>query len=114
MIQITDEILNKYLDGELSVEEVKQIKSALHNSDELQRKYNALKLVHDSLSSFKEDEVSPGFTEKLMKQLVTRIYGSKTAKIFHRFRCNIYINTLSCNIWVLNISNNFGNIFVDR
>ena len=82
MMQITDEILNKYLDGELSVEEVKQIKSTLHNSDELQRKYNALKLVHDSLSFLKEDEVSPAFTEKLMKQLVTRSTVPKQQKYF--------------------------------
>ena len=82
MIQITDEILNKYLDGELSVEEVKQIKSTLHNSDELQRKYNALKLVHDSLSFLKEDEVSPAFTEKLMKQLVVRTTVPKQQKYF--------------------------------
>jgi hypothetical protein len=82
MIQITDEILNKYLDGELSVEEVKQVKSALLNSDELQRKYSALKLVHNGLSSIKEDVVSSGFTEKLMKQLVTRSTVPKQQKYF--------------------------------
>ena len=38
MIQITDEILNKYLDGELSREEAEQVKSALRTSEELQRK----------------------------------------------------------------------------
>ncbi len=67
MIQITDEILNKYLDSELNREQTEQVKSAIRNSEELQRKFNALKLVHDNLSIIKEDEVSPGFTEKLMK-----------------------------------------------
>jgi hypothetical protein len=72
MIQITDEILNKYLDSELNKEQAEQVKSAIRNSEELQRKFNALKLVHDNLSIIKEDEVSPGFTEKLMKKIVVR------------------------------------------
>ena len=72
MIQITDEILNKYLDSELNMEETEQLKSALRNSEELQRKFNSLKLVHDKLSILKEDEVSAGFTEKLMKKIVIR------------------------------------------
>ena len=49
MIQITDEILNKYLDSELNKEQAEQVKSAIRNSEELQRKFNALKLVHDNL-----------------------------------------------------------------
>lgn len=72
MIQISDEILNRYLDGELSREEVEQVKSAVHNSKELMIKFNALKLVHENLTALKEDEVNPGFTEKLMKQIVKR------------------------------------------
>jgi uncharacterized protein (UPF0333 family) len=72
MIHITDEILNRYLDGELSGEEVKQIKSTLLSSKELLMKFNALKLVHENLSGLKEYEVNPGFTEKLMKQIVKR------------------------------------------
>ena len=38
MIQITDEILNKYLDGELSREEAEKVNSALRSSEELQKK----------------------------------------------------------------------------
>ena len=82
MIQITDEILNKYLDSELNREQAEQVKSAIRNSEELQRKFNALKLVHDNLSIIKEDEVSPGFTEKLMKQIVKRSTVPKQQKYF--------------------------------
>ena len=82
MIQITDEILNKYLDGELNREETEQVKSAFRNSEELQRKFNALKIVHDKLSIIKEDEVSPGFTDKLMKQIVKRSVVPKQQKYF--------------------------------
>ena len=82
MIQITDEILNKYLDNELNREQTEQVKSAIRNSEELQRKFNALKLVHDNLSIIKEDEVSPGFTDKLMKQIVKRSVVPKQQKYF--------------------------------
>lgn len=82
MIQITDEILNKYLDSELNREQTEQVKSAIRNSEELQRKFNALKLVHDNLSIIKEDEVSSGFTDKLMKQIVKRSTVPKQQKYF--------------------------------
>jgi len=82
MIQITDELLNKYLDSELNREQAEQVKSAIRNSEELQRKFNALKLVHDNLSIIKEDEVSPGFTDKLMKQIVKRSVVPKQQKYF--------------------------------
>lgn len=82
MIHITDEILNKYLDGELSRTEADQVKSALHDSEELRRKFNALKLVHTNLSSVKEDEISNDFTEKLMKQIVRKATAPKQQKYF--------------------------------
>jgi len=69
MIRITDEILNKYLDGELSSEEAEQVNSELRASEELQRKFDTLKLVHDKLSELKEDEVNAGFTELLMSKI---------------------------------------------
>ena len=82
MIQITDEILNKYLDGELNREEVEQVKSALHNSEDFQKKFNVLKIVHDNLSIVKEDELSPGFTDKLMKQILKGSAVPKQQKYF--------------------------------
>jgi len=75
MIQITDEILNKYLDGELSREESEQVKYGLSTSEELQKKYNALKLVHEKLFDMKEDEVSPAFADKIMNQIVRRKFA---------------------------------------
>jgi hypothetical protein len=72
MIQITDEILNKFLDGELNREEVEQVNSALRGSEELRTKFNALKLVHENLNKLEEDVVSINFTESLMKQIVKK------------------------------------------
>lgn len=72
MIKITDEILNKYLDGELSREEIREVDQLINASPDLQKKYNGLKLVHEKLSDLKEDEVSAGFTEILMKKISTK------------------------------------------
>jgi len=74
MIQITDEILNKYLDSELNREEAEQVKLTLRSSEELQRKFNALKFVNDKLYDLKEAEVSPDFTNDLMKQILKSRY----------------------------------------
>lgn len=75
MIQITDEILNKYLDDELSREEAEQVKSELRTSEELQRKFNALKLVHEKLFNLMEEKVSTDFTDTLMLQIVKRKFA---------------------------------------
>ena len=79
---LTDDILNKYLDGELSHNGSEDVKSALHDSEELRRKFNALKLVHSNLLSIKENEVSNDFTEKLMKQIVRKATAPKQQKYF--------------------------------
>ena len=82
MIQITDEILNKYLDGELSSVEAEQVKFQLRSSEEFRRKFDTLKLVHDNLSTIQEDEVTAGFTEKLMKQIVKGSTAPRQQKYF--------------------------------
>ena len=82
MNQITDEILNKYLDGELNALESEQVKAALHSSEDLQRKFNALKIIHDNLSRLKEDELSSDFTDRLMKKIVKRSTVPKQQKYF--------------------------------
>lgn len=66
---MTDELLNKYLDGELSREQAEKVRAELQSSDALNRKFKALKLVHEKLSLLNEDEVSQSFTESLMKQI---------------------------------------------
>ena len=73
-MKITDEILNKYLDDELSREESELVKSALRTSEELQRKFNALKLVHENLYTIKENELSSDFTNALMKRILRNRY----------------------------------------
>ena len=82
MINITDEILNKYLDGELNKEESTDVHSAIQSSEELRKKFIALKLVHDELSIISEEEVSSDFTVRLMKKIVKRSIVPKQQKYF--------------------------------
>lgn len=71
-MKINDEILNKYLDGELSREEAEQVKLALSASEELQRKFNSLKFINDNLYNIKKDELSSAFTDDLMKRILKK------------------------------------------
>ena len=75
MIKITDEILNKYLDGELSNEESNEVKAQLDSSVELQKKFSALKLIHEKLFDLKEDEVSSDFTTSVMNKIGKRRFA---------------------------------------
>lgn len=69
MTNLSDEILNRYLDGELSQTEKEEVQKILLSDDHSQKRFNALKLVHDKLSKMEEDKVSDGFTEKLLNRL---------------------------------------------
>jgi hypothetical protein len=68
-MKITDEILNKYLDGELSKEEAEEVKAQLNTSVDIQKKFSALKLVHEKLFQLNVEEVSPDFTTSVMNKI---------------------------------------------
>ena len=104
MIQITDEILNKYLDGGLSKEEAEQVKSGLQTSEELERKYNALRLVHEKLSGLEEDEVSAGFTDALMKQIVKKKFAIPKQQKYFILSIATFITLLCLVIFGFTIS----------
>ncbi len=69
MMNLTDEILNRYLDGELSESEMQEVQAILRSDESAKKQYNALKLVHDKLLIMEEDKVPAGFTEKVVNQL---------------------------------------------
>jgi len=104
MIQITDEILNKYLDGELSREESEQVKAELRTSEELRRKYNTLKLIHEKLFDMKEDEVSPAFTDNLMKQIARKKFAIPKQQKYFIVSIATFITLLCLVIFGFSIS----------
>ena len=72
MIEITDDILNKYIDGELSSSEVKEIDEILNQSEEAKRRLIALQVVHNELKKFPVYETSIEFTSRLMKKIAKK------------------------------------------
>ena len=54
MNKLSDEILNSYLDGELDNQKRKEVEEILRNSEDDRKTFNALKLVHNHLSSIVE------------------------------------------------------------
>ena len=82
MMNITDEILNKYFDGELSKQETAEVNSALSTSEEIRKRYNALRLVHEQLSKIEMENVSADFTAKLMRRLPHKIKVPRQQKYF--------------------------------
>jgi anti-sigma factor RsiW len=81
-MKITDEILNRYLDGDLNEQEAAGVNSALAASEELRKKFNTLRLVHNQLSSIAEDEVSADFTAKLINRLSHKFEVPRQQKYF--------------------------------
>ena len=82
MNMLSDEILNKYLDGELEPGKIKEVESILKESEADRKRFNALKIAHDNLSLIKEDKVSEDFTSRLMAKLNKKFVLPKGQKYF--------------------------------
>ena len=81
---IDDDILNRYLDGELNDDEVKELEKALKSSPELSRKMNLLKVVDISLRNSAPESPSQGFTSAVMEKLRKKSH-SKSQNYFFYF-----------------------------
>lgn len=68
-MEINDQILNSYFDGDLSSQEKEEILRAIENSPILRNKFDSLKQTNDLLLSMKADEVSENFVSIVMSKL---------------------------------------------
>ena len=66
---LSDEILNKYLDGELDKNQSAEIEEILNKSENDRKRFSALKLIHNELSLIQEDKVSVDFTKNVMARV---------------------------------------------
>ncbi len=69
MSKVTDEILNKYIDGELDFAEVEMVKNELEKDDKLIAKLQALRMVDSSLRQMEVEHTSGNFTDNVMKAI---------------------------------------------
>jgi hypothetical protein len=81
-MKIDDDVLNKFIDGELSESEMNEISELIRNSDSIRKNYNALLMVHQQLKLIKEENVSKEFTSYLMSKLNKGYKARKSDRLF--------------------------------
>ena len=69
MSKLTDEILNKYIDGELDSFELKNVQNELEKDDSALARLQALRMVDNSLRQMEVEQTSVNFTDKVMKAI---------------------------------------------
>jgi len=77
MNKLTDEILNKYIDGELEPFELAEVKNEIRMNDEVLARLKALRLVDNSLKQMEVEHAPANFSERVMKAISD---ASKTVK----------------------------------
>jgi len=82
MIRLSDEILNKYIDGELDQLTLNEIKEQLKNSELDRNRLAVLQRIDGELRKLKIYEAPQDFTEKLMVKLRKNAATLKKDKIF--------------------------------
>ena len=82
MKSISDEILNKYIDEELSQAEISEFEEILKNSEEAQKRLKALETVHRELFKIKSQKASTGFTSLVMQKIQGKVSANRRDKVF--------------------------------
>jgi len=82
MNTMSDDILNKYLDGELSRDEMREVEETIKNSREDRMGLNALQNIDSSLKSLKLLEVKSNFTSIVMNKIQKSLRSRQEQKKF--------------------------------
>ena len=82
MNRLNDEILNKYIDGELDFKTLNEVKAILKESEPDRENLKVLLRVHNELKEIKEFEVSRNFTSGLMQKITAKFKPKKADKYF--------------------------------
>jgi len=102
MNKLSDEILNKYIDGELEHGSLKNVNEVLAYSIEDRKRLQALKTVHNELKKIKEDRVTDAFTNLVMQKLLARKKAFKEQRNFFFVMLSIFISIILVIIgWVI-------------
>jgi anti-sigma factor RsiW len=82
MIELNDDLLNKYIDGELDREMMQQVKVKLESSHQDMMKYRMLLSVHNELKKIPPEEVSSSFTSNLMLKVQRSLKSKREQNFF--------------------------------
>lgn len=90
MKNFSDETLNRFIDEELTQEEMNLIKEYLKTDLGLRKRIYSLKVIHSELKLIREDEVSPEFTMRLMQRISRKYKVPKEQKVFISFMLSFF------------------------
>ena len=79
---LSDEILNKFLDGELDKNQSAEFEEILKKSESDKKRFSVLKLIHKELSLIQEDKVSAEFTNNVMARVSKKFALPKQQNYF--------------------------------
>lgn len=82
MKRLSDEILNKYIDGELDYKTLNEVETILKESEVDRENLRVLLKVHNELKEIKEFEVNENFTSNLMQRISAKFKPKKADKYF--------------------------------
>ncbi len=82
MNRLSDEILNKYIDGELDYKTLTEVKEILKESEPDRENLKVLLRVHNELKKIREYEVNPDFTSNIMQKITSKFKPKKADKYF--------------------------------
>lgn len=82
MNKLSDEILNKLIDGELPLDKVKEVMKILNESSEDNDRYQTLLKLHGELKNLKEETTSDFFTYSVMKRIHAKYQVRRSDKFF--------------------------------
>ena len=82
MRTLSDEILNKYIDGELSRDEMREVEETIKNFREDRIELNAIQNTDRSLKNMRLIEVKSNFTSLVMNKIQKRLRSRQEQKKF--------------------------------
>jgi len=83
-----DELLNRYIDGELQEGELEEVQLLLKEEDNV-KKLKALRIVDTSLRTLESDTAPTDFTSKVMKTISAGSTKIKLSKNYFAFSINM-------------------------
>lgn len=94
MNKLSDDILNKYIDGELDYASLQNVNEVLSSSIEDKKRLQALLTIHNELKKIKEDQVAESFANLVMKKLLSRKKAFKEQRHFIFVISSIFVSVL--------------------
>lgn len=87
---IDDNLLNNFIDNDLSIEEKQVLQNEIENNPEIKKRYENLLLIHNSLKNSEIGSTSIDFTKTLMQKISKREQRSVQQKRFLFFMLSIF------------------------